>query len=120
MAFSDPQTITVSAVARVCNRIASGDGTGSFQESDGNFRIDVLHTSGKRFGHQLKITITKIAPNPLISAQNIVYSSSIFIRFDVPRTGFDSAELLAFWTGVSTWVNASSAAVITKLIGGEN
>jgi hypothetical protein len=28
--------------------------------------------------------------------------------------------MLASWTGLSTWLNASSAAIISKLIAGEN
>lgn len=120
MAYTDPQTITVSAVAHVMARIASGDGYGVFQQDDASYRFEVRHTAGKRQRHSIKITQTKTAPDPLISAQNIVYSQSVILTFDQPRTGFTIAEGTALWTGISTWLSASSAAVVTKLLGGEN
>jgi len=120
MAYADPQSITISGSAVSLPRVGSGPTTGAFSANDGTVQLSVLHTSGKRNRHTLRLTHSKIAPDPLISAQNIRYSASVYLGFDVPPTGYTVAELVAIVTGFLANATASSNANITKLLGGEN
>jgi hypothetical protein len=122
VAFSDPETITVNAVAQTLARVASGTNAGSLQTSDGNFRLDISHSyGGSRNRHTLAVRQRKIAADPLISAQNAEFSMSFRVTVDVPNNqGFTIAEQKLLTDGVITWLQASSGAKMSKLMGGEN
>jgi len=120
MAYTDPQSITINAVANSLARVSSGVNTGAFRKDDGNVVLSVAHQYGKRTRRTARIDFSKIAADPLISAQNIKYSMSAYVVVDVPVTGFTVAEAKQVIDGFITWMSASSGANITKLLGGEN
>lgn len=120
MAFADPQSVTINAVANSLPRVSSGVNTGSFRKDDGNVNLSVAHTYGKRTRRQVRIDFSKIAADPLISAQNIKYSMSAYLVVDTPITGFSVAEAKQVIDGFLAWMSASSGAKITQLLGGEN
>jgi hypothetical protein len=64
--------------------------------------------------------MSKLTADPFIPANNVLVSSSWYVTLDAPVAGFTNAELLLQWNGLSTWLNASSAAIVSKLIAGEN
>lgn len=118
MAYSDPQTVTISAVAQTLARTAQ-DPSGVFLSADGNYKLTSSHSYGKRTRRVIRLDVSKIAADPLISAQNIKYSMGLYTVFDLPPTGFTVAEALAIYNGFSTWQTASSSAKISQLLGGE-
>jgi hypothetical protein len=121
MAYSDPQSVTVDGSgATSLPRTASGVNAGSFTSNDGNVQLSVSSSLGKRTRRTARINLSKIAADPLISAQNIKYSSSVYLVVDTPVTGFSVAELTTLVTGLTTWLTASTAANTVKLLGGEN
>lgn len=120
MAYTDPQTVTINAVANVLPRTSNGVNAGAFTKDDGNVRLSVSHAYGKRTRRSARIDFSKIAADPLISSTNIKYSMSAYLVVDVPVTGFTVAEAKQIIDGFTTWMTASSGANITKLLGGEN
>lgn len=121
MSFSDTQSVTVdSSGAITIPRTGSGINAGSFTSGDGNVILTVASTFGKRNRSTARINLSKIAADPLISAQNIKYSASVWLVLDRPVTGFSPDELKTLVLGLTTWLTASSAASTVKLIGGEN
>lgn len=121
MAFADPQSITVNAVAQSLARVASGSGTGSFQTSDGNFKLDVFHNYGKRNRHTFVFRQRKLAADPLISANNTEFQMSVRFTVDVPpNQGFTITEQMYPIAGLLTWMTASTNAKTLQLLGGEN
>lgn len=120
MAFADPQTVTINAVANTLPRTSSGLATGVFTKDDGTVKESVSHAYGKRTRHSLRIDFQKIAPNPLISAQNILYSMSTYVVVDVPVTGFTVAEQKQIVDALTLYLTASSGSKVTQLLGGEN
>jgi len=120
MALADPQSITINAVANSLPRISSGVNSGVFQTNDGNVKLTVQHTYGKRNRHVLRVDSSKIAPDPLVSAQNIKHSMSTYIVFDTPVTGYTVTEAKQVIDGFIAALSASSGALITKTLGGEN
>lgn len=118
MAYSDPQTVTVSAVAHALARTAQ-DPVGLFQQDDGTYKMSISHTYAKRTRRLLRLDVSKIAADPLISANSIKYSMGCYIVFDLPPTGFTVAEAKAIWDGFAVWLAASSGAKVTQLLGGE-
>lgn len=120
MAFSDPQSVTINAVANSLPRIASGVNTGAFQKDDGSVKLSVSHSYAKRTRRTIRLDHSKIAPDPLISAQNIKYSMSAYLVIDIPVTGYTVAEAKQIVDGLTAYLTASSGARVTQLLGGEN
>lgn len=120
MAFSDPQSVTISAVANSLPRTSSGVNTGAFTKDDGNVKLVVSHQYGKRTRRTLRLEHSKIAPDPLISSTNIKHSMTAYIVVDTPVTGYTLAEAKAIADALVAYLAASSGAKLTQLLGGEN
>lgn len=120
MALSDPQSVTISGTAISLPRISSAVNAGVFASNDSTVRELVSHQYGKRTRHIFRIDHSKIAPDPLISAQNIKHSFSCYVVFDAPVTGYTVAEQKAIYDGFAAQLAASSGALVTKVLGGEN
>ncbi len=120
MAFADPQSITINAVANSLPRTSSGVNSGVFTKDDGNVKMSVQHQYGKRTRRTIRLDHSKIAADPLISAQSIKYSMSAYLVVDVPITGYTVAEAKQVIDGLVAYLAASTGARITQLLGGEN
>jgi hypothetical protein len=118
--LTDPQTVTINAIANTLPRISSGVNSGAFQKDDTTVKLEISHQYGKRNRRLVKLTHSKIAADPLISSTNIRYSMSVNLVVDVPTTGYTVAEAKQVVDGITAWCTASSGANITKLLGGEN
>lgn len=118
--FTDPQSVTVNAVANSLPRTSSAVNAGTFITNDGTLTLTVSHAYGKRTRRLVKLTQNKIAPDPLVSANNIKYSMSVSVVVDVPITGFTVVEAKYVVDALTKWLTDSSGAKVTQLLGGEN
>lgn len=120
MAFSDPQSVTISAVTTSLPRTSqSGDET-VYQSSDGLIKLLASHEGGKRNRHLIRLDHSKLTPDPFVPAENVKVSMSVYTVFDVPIVGYTNADQLAVFLGFKNQLAASSDALITKLIAGES
>lgn len=120
MAYTDPQTVTISTVAQSLPRTSSGNSAGVFTKDDGNVKLSVSSAYGKRTRRTARLDFSKIAPDPLISSTNIKYSMSAYVVVDTPITGFTNAEAKAIVDALTKWLTDTSGVNTTKLLGGEN
>lgn len=120
MAFTDPQSITVSGTPHTLARVSTGVNSSSYRNADGSIVMDVSHQYGKRTRRTVRIQQTKIAPDPLISSTNIRHSMTCYVVVDVPVTGFTNTEALGVTNALAAYLTASSSAATIKLLGGEN
>lgn len=120
--FSDPQTVTVSAVPIVMPRVGSGIDTGTFrmEGTSSQYGLSFSHTYGKRARHLTRFDHKKIATDPLIPATNAPYSMSTYLVVDVPLVGYTTVDVKAIVDGFLAYQTASSGANITKLLAGES
>lgn len=119
--LSEPQSVTINTVAHTLPRVSTGNNSGSFRKDDGNVAIDINHQyGGRRTRRWAKLTHKKIAADPLISSQSILYSMGISVTADVPITGYTVTEQKQIVDAFLGWLNAGSGANITKLLGGES
>ncbi len=118
--FADPQSVTINSVAISLPRTSSASNAGGFLSNDAVVAENVSHQYGKRTRRVFRIDHSKIAPDPLISAQNIKYSMSFYVVADVPVTGYTVAEQKQVIDGFVAQLNATSGALITKWLGGES
>jgi len=120
MAFADPQSVTINAVANPLPRTSNGANSGVFTKDDGNVKLTVSHAYGKRTRRTIRIDHRKVAPDPLFPAQNTPYSMSCYIVVDVPVTGYSIAEQKQIVDALTAYLTASTGARVTQLLGGEN
>lgn len=121
MALSDPVSLTISTVATAFPRVSTAGSTSSYKTSDGSRTFSVSHQYGpKRNRTQIRLDSKKIAPDPLISAQNIVHNAAIYTVFDRGVTGFTPAELKVEFDALANAMLATSGSQLLKILGGES
>lgn len=120
LSFTDPQTVTINSVAQTLPRVSVGVNTSSYSKDDGNVKLTVSHAYGKRNRRTVRIDFSKIAADPLISAQNIKYNMAAYAVFDTPVTGFTVAEAKQIVDALTGFLTATSGSNVTKILGGEN
>lgn len=119
MAFADPQSVTINAVANTLPRISSGVNSGAFRKDDATVSLSVSHTYGKRTRRQIRLDHKKIAPD-VFTSDNVEHSMSVYLVADVPANGYTVAEQKQIVDALTAYLTASSGAKATQLLGGEN
>lgn len=120
MAFSDPQTITISGVTTSLPRVSNRANGSDYQSGDGLIKLSADNAYGRRTRRVLRVDHAKISPDLYVPSQNVRLSMSCYIVWDIPATGYTSAEALAIYQGLYGQANATSHALVTKLLGGES
>jgi hypothetical protein len=120
MAFTDPQSITISAATIPLPRTSVGQGTSAYTSADGLVTLSASSAYGRRTRRVLRVDHGKITSDPFISTQNVKVGMSNYLVFDLPPAGYTNTEALAVYTGFKALFTASSDALITKLLGGES
>lgn len=118
--FADPQSVTIAGVTTSLPRTSVGTNQATYSSSDGLIHLSAAHAYGRRTRRTLRLDHSKIAADPLISAQNIRYSMSCYIVTDLPATGYTNSQALDVITGLVTAMSASSYALTAKYLGGES
>lgn len=103
--FTDPQSVTINAVATSFHRTGNGPNEGKFTTADLLKGLTIKQNStAKRFRREARISQSKIAADP-ISAVNAEAGTSVYIVVDEPRNGvFSDAEIAYLVDGLTTWV----------------
>lgn len=121
MALADPQSITVSGTTTSLPRVNTGSNTSSYSNPDGSIQLIPAHQYAKRTRRSIKLNLKKTITDPNTPANTVPRSAGINIVFDVPADGtYTPAEMLAAYKGLVAQLAASTDAVITKFLGGEN
>lgn len=120
MAFADPQSVTINAVANSLPRTSSGNLSGGFTKDDGLVSLSISHSLGKRNRRVIKLTHSKIAADPLLAGINVKASTSVHMVVDAPETGYTLAEVKQIVDALTGYLTASSGANVTKILGGES
>lgn len=117
MALADPQTVTVSGVAKTCARTGLALKEGTFMTSDGEFTMVVKHDSTKRNRHIVKVQRTLLVADPLFPSQNTSISYSAALNIDHPKNGAAAADVIALAKALVAWATDPN---ITKIVGSES
>ena len=120
MAFTDPQSITISGVTTPLPRTSTGVGTSTYTSADGLIDLVASSSYGRRTRRTMRLDLAKITADPFIPAQNQKVSMSVYTVFDLPPVGYTNADALAAWVGYRTALAATSDALVSKLLGGES
>lgn len=119
--LSDPQTITVNAVAKVMPKILSDGSHSVYQLADQTFSLDIRHTSVKkdkksRIKSLATFTQRAVVADPLTAVND--FETLVFsVQIDRPEAGFTSAQTQQHVAGFQTWFNGT---MVDKLFGRES
>lgn len=116
--FSEPQSVTVNAVATSLPRVSFGDRQGAFQAPDGAIALKVAHDLRNRNRRTVRIDFTKTAADPLLDGVSRQYSMSTYVVIDHPKVGFTNTEVENNLKALKDWLAVSGN--ITKVVGGES
>lgn len=116
--FTEPQSVTVNAVAKSLPRVAFGDRSGVFENTTEGLALRVSHVSGKRGRKTIRLDSTKTAADPLLDGVSRQYSMSSYLVIDHPLVGFSAAEVGHIAQALVDWCDV--AGNLTKVIGGES
>lgn len=120
MAFSDPQSVTINAVAATLPRVSTGGATSTYRKDDGLVTLTVAHSGTKRFRRTIRIDHSKVAADPFVTGVNNKYGMSAYIVVDVPPVGYTLVEQKQIVDALTAYLTASSGARVTQLLGAEN
>ena len=88
MAFTDPQSITISGTTTSLPRTSVGQNSGTYQSSDGLIVLTASHAYGRRTRRVIRVDHSKITSDPYIPAQNAKVGMSNYLVFDLPPVGY--------------------------------
>lgn len=121
MALTDPLSVNVAGSAVPLARVSTGANQSNYQSADGNLQLKVASTYGKsRTSRVISLDSKKISSDPFKPAENVVSSLRVNITIQEPLATFTVAERVLHVKGVAAMIQASSDAILTKWLGGEN
>lgn len=114
--FSDPQSVTVNAVAKSLP-LTSREGMKSiYTESTGEHKLTVSHQEGVRDRRVIRLDHEKVAADPL-TAVNATVSVSTYLVIDEPKWGYTDADIDYLVQALTGWL---SSANVLKVLGAES
>ena len=90
--FSDPQSVTINAVAVSLPRTTAGDNKGAFTANDGSVKLSVSHSYAKRNRRMIRLDHSKVAADPLAADRNLKYNFATYLVIDGPPVGYTNTE----------------------------
>lgn len=118
--FTDPQSVTINAVANSLPRVSVGDRTATYTKDDETIKLTISHaaTNRNRTRRQIRVDVKKVAADPFTAGQSREVSCSAYLVIDEPTDGsFTNTELLNNTKGLLGWLTDAN---VTKVIAGES
>lgn len=114
--FSDPQSITVNAVAKSMPRVSTGQNESIYATPDEAFRMRISHQKvNNRRRHLVRVDQTAVAADPL-TAENSYQELGVYLVVDEPFVGFDDTTVGYLVAALTAWLTAGNVA---KVLGSE-
>jgi len=115
--LTDPQSVTINAVATSLPRTNQGPTQNTYTSADGKTTmLTKQNISAKRFRREVRLSQSKIAADP-ISAVNAEAGFSVYLVVDEPRNGvFTDVEIGYVIDALKAWLISTN---YNKVLGGE-
>jgi hypothetical protein len=120
MSLTDPASITISGTPISLPRTDVGEDRSEYTSGDGLVQLTISHQYAKRTRRMIRIDTNKITADPFKPAENVKVGMGVYSVFDLPPAGYTATEAKAVWDGYIAMLAASSAVMVTKVLGGES
>jgi hypothetical protein len=120
MAFTDPISITVNAVARSMPRVETSGRKSVYQSADGLWNVTITQIPAKNGGSRKALfafTQKVQATDPFNAEKSAFKSNGVSVMLDIPDYGFTSTTIDQQVQGMFAYL---ATAKITQLVGGES
>lgn len=115
--LTDPQVVTVNAVAQSMPRIKMDGTSAVYQKSDESFKLTVSHQrSADKIRSMARIDQRTIVADP-ITAVNDYETLSFYCVIERPIVGFSNTQVDQLITGFKTWLTSG---IVTQMFGQES
>jgi hypothetical protein len=106
--LSDPQSITVNAVAQSMPKLSTSGTSAVYQKSDSTYKLEVSHQKAakNRIRSLARFTRRAVVADPL-TAVNDYETLSVQVVIDRPEVGFSSTEVDQLVTGFKAWLDST-------------
>lgn len=116
--FTDPQTVTVNAVAQTLAAISREKLKSVYREDIGEYELVISHQeNSKRDRRVVRLNRVKTTTDPFIPANNVEVSHSCYFVIDAPVAGYSVTELEDDILGLVAWMTSAN---VLKVLGGES
>lgn len=114
--LTDPQSVTINAVAKSLPLTKTQDTQRTYTSADGEFQLLTKQNVTKdRFRREVRLVQTIVATDPL-TAEPDYKSASVYIVIDEPKVGFTDTQLGYLVEGLKAFMSSGTQ---TKVFGGE-
>lgn len=120
MAFSDPQSVTINAIAISLPKTSFDVSSGVYTAADAMTDLTISHQNGNRRTRRMRLHVMKTAADPYLANVNIPVDMSVSLIVNVPKQGYTVAEQKQVVDALLAYLSASSGAKISQLLGGES
>lgn len=115
--FTDPQVVTVNAVAHSMPRVEVKGTSAIYQKADETYKLTLSHTKQKdRIRSMVRIDFRAVVADP-ITAVNDYETLSFYFVIDRPVVGFSQTQVEQLITGLEAWLDSTA---IGRLYGQES
>jgi hypothetical protein len=120
--YTDPQTITINAVAQTLPRTSTGPASGVFTKDDGNVSLTISHqkTGKGRKRSTVRVDYRELTADPITVGHSVMYDMATYVVVDRGDGEFTNAKVKQVVDALTAYLTASSGANVTKLLGGES
>lgn len=116
--FTDPQTVTVNAVAQTLAAISRETMKSLYREDVAEYELVISHQeNSKRNRRVVRVNRTLVSADPFIPAQNVENTVSYYLVIDAPIAGFTMTQMKDDVLGLTGWLTSAN---ILKVLGGES
>lgn len=114
--LTDPQSVTINAVATSLPRTQQGATENKYTSADGNVTFTTRqNTTSQRFRREVRLSQQKVSADP-ISALNKQIGASVYLVIDEPKFGFTDAEIGYLIDALKAWATSTN---YNKVLAGE-
>lgn len=115
--FTDPQTVTIDAVAHDMPRISTEGMSSLYSEANETLKMRISHQESKgRTRRMVRLDYRVVAADPL-TAVNVYKTVGVYLVVDQPEFGFTADAIDDIVQGFKTWLSTSN---VTKVVGNEH
>lgn len=117
MSFSDPQSVTINAVANSLPRVTNPTAMqGYFSLADGTVALGIKIQKTSRDRYEVRLDYAKVAADP-ITAVNQKWTGSVSLVINNPPNGvFTDTEIKNYVLGLTGWATSAN---LLKVLGDE-
>lgn len=121
LALPDPISITIGGSAKTLPRVNTGNKSSDYLAADSLVALKAATTNGKtRNTRVISLKQTKMSADPYKPAEFVKDSLIVNLTTNEPLTAFDLTERVAAVKSLCAMIQASSYAILTKWLAGEN